>query len=547
MTRLLLLAILVCTCGNAVTAAFAQDRSTEEQLTAEAFFVKGLTQAYIGKHDLAVGFFRASLKIQPDVPEVVTAMARSHRELGDFETALFFAERWISPESPVDDVLFLSAMLVEADRTSDALELLRGARDFTPLPAYELALVDLLLNLEQYEMVAGVLQELSDSDTYSTAWYVGNLTSLDDRAVTELLEKNPDDLHVIELAAAWYEHIGDLDAAVDLLEGAVDPNHSAGRLAYLQQVREPGLDAATDRADAAIAMADPVADFRDLLASGTPEDLQRAEAFLSGMETRAEDAGMISFLRGELLFAQGDYVEASAQFDRILETDVRNVKVWQRAALSAQRAGKIHHAIDVANEGLLFFPGNTGLIHILAVTSLATDTPTKQPAFFLDAVGYLHSTAADTASNLQLAAAWSYILSGDIDSGAALVNQAFVADGPRAYALALRARVRALSATNGVGATTLEDIEAAIASLPNDYGVVLTAAYVYNSAGRYGEALKQIRRLVDREPTAEVLELAGDIYLALEQLDEARAAWTDALTMDPNRQSVVLKLDQLSQ
>jgi tetratricopeptide (TPR) repeat protein len=74
-----------------------------------------------------------------------------------------------------------------------------------------------------------------------------------------------------------------------------------------------------------------------------------------------------------------------------------------------------------------------------------------------------------------------------------------------------------------------------------------TLGWVYYRMGRLLEALKAIEQATLQLPDdAVVLEHLGDIHLALNNLEEARAAYTRALELQPENAGLHEKLEQLA-
>lgn len=70
----------------------------------------------------------------------------------------------------------------------------------------------------------------------------------------------------------------------------------------------------------------------------------------------------------------------------------------------------------------------------------------------------------------------------------------------------------------------------------HDYAVIDSLGWAYYLYGDFPEALRLIKRaddLTGNDPNAEILDHLGDVYWRLDQKDQARAAWTKALTARP--------------
>ncbi|MFQ5770710.1 MAG: tetratricopeptide repeat protein, partial [bacterium] len=90
----------------------------------------------------------------------------------------------------------------------------------------------------------------------------------------------------------------------------------------------------------------------------------------------------------------------------------------------------------------------------------------------------------------------------------------------------------------------LEMVNKALEVEPENGAFLDTIGWVYYKLGDYKKALEYIKKSIAvRDESAEVLEHLGDIYEKLGQMDLAIQFWKKAMELEPDRKSLLLKLN----
>jgi len=354
------------------------------QTRAQQLFVRGLTQAFLGNHEEALGLYDRALQVQPDEPGILAAKASAHEAQEELPTALYYAEqaRSFAPENP--DYYHLTAQLHA--RSGD----LRAAA-----AAYETLLDRFPENSEALRRLAHVYV-LRGQDAEALATY------------ERLIERAAQDAGLRRKVLPLYERTGNIEGAirtvqalVDLEPGDADLWHTLGTL-YVQQSRlddaaqaygqaltldrtPQTVDALADvyRAQGRSAAADRLQAVEpDLNAASVEALLTRASAVLDQSTDRAAarsdaepmlreilardpDHPEALGLLGDVLYAAGAYPEAADLLQRALAENPRSRERWHRAADAYLQADAPAQAMAVAEEGTLLFPGQPDLLELL--------------------------------------------------------------------------------------------------------------------------------------------------------------------------------------
>ncbi|UCG93382.1 MAG: tetratricopeptide repeat protein [candidate division WOR-3 bacterium] len=93
----------------------------------------------------------------------------------------------------------------------------------------------------------------------------------------------------------------------------------------------------------------------------------------------------------------------------------------------------------------------------------------------------------------------------------------------------------------------LELVNKALTIEENNGYYIDSRGWVYYQMGRYEDALKDLKRAADLTPDAVILEHLGDVYMKLDNLDEARATYERALEQDPENEVLKKKLQDINQ
>ena len=122
----------------------AQPPSAEgvARLDAEALLVRGLTQARLGKLDLALASLSSALQLAPNEAAIASAVAAVYARLGDFESAEFHARRAYALDPRLEYGQALESVLVGSGKTDRLNEIRADLRKRFPHTSRPIELTD---------------------------------------------------------------------------------------------------------------------------------------------------------------------------------------------------------------------------------------------------------------------------------------------------------------------------------------------------------------------------------------------------------------------
>lgn len=532
---------------------------------AQQYFLRGMTQARLGNHESALDLYTRALQLAPNTAAILAASAAAHQALDDSPSALFAlrAARQSEPDNPAYamELADLHRTLGDAASAARIYREVLNARPHDIDALYALARVQLSGgNLEQaVDTYERLLDELGpDADVQNQVLQLyARLEDLEgmERTLGVMIDQRPDDPQLQRMLAEVYVKQQRNDEAVELLRTSLarqpadvptmlslaDLYRELGRPeeaeALLQRTAEvPSVDPGQllPRAQALYLRADGDADARS--AAG--------RLFERILDLDPENETALRLL-GSLRYDAEQYADAGDLLYRAAEVNPRDVQLWLQAANAYLRAGRLDRAADVADEGLLLFPGTTSLLRIAGHALMSMYRNAEAAERMAEAVRIIEEDAAENVTILSdLYAALGLLHTRMNDVGAA----------NRYYERALERNPDNAAALNNYAfnlAQQVGDLERALdyagraVDLAPDVASYLdTKGWVLHKLGRHEEALDELLRAADTaEASAVIFEHLGDVYDALGQDENAAAAWRRALDSNPGDSDLQQKLN----
>jgi len=400
------------------------------------------------------------------------------------------------------------------------------------------------------------------------------------RVLRALVELRPEEELFTQLLGQFYLKEGQTQSAIQFYEEILStrPHNMNAAMALADLYREAGREAAADSLLRDVsqldgASADQLVERARALYSRSRSDgasAQQAARLLEQALEQNPDQEEALHLLGDLRYQDEQYEEAAQLLHRALDQNPRALDRWIQASAAYLQAGKADQAVQVAEEGLLLFPGQQPLTRIAAqgllrlnrnraaidqFESLRTlmaesDTPTDQRANVLATLGLLYNRIGDMAAS---DAAYAEAIALDSEHALALNNFAYslASRGLRLdEALDMAQRAVDLHENKRPDERTLREAE--YRDKLSDYlsthaKYMDTLGWVYYQMEDYESAATWLQRAIDTgDASATVYEHYGDVQRALDNLDAARSYWQQALDRAPNRDALRQKLDALS-
>ena len=553
--------------GSALTAdAQARTQGGDSPIPAEAerLFVRGMTHAFLDDYERAIAFYERALERAPRQAAILSALADAQAEQGEFDTAIFYAEQAYQTASQNTHYsLQLAGLYKETGATEDAIDQYRALIEAKPrtTEAYQ-SLADLLSNNNQPRAALGVYRDLIDRTGASPRTYLNMLRlhrRLNDTegirsTLQALVELQPNEPYFRRELADFYADQGATEQAIRayerVLESSPDDAQTALALAKLYR--------ATDQPEKASQLLDRVLDTENASAE---QLVQRARPFYQraqrdsnaaksavpllerALELDSDNEAALRML-GTLRFRNGAYAEAGDLLTRALDQNPRAPERWAQAAAAYLQAGQSARAAEVADEGLLLFPGQLPLVRVSAYALMESNQNAEAIERFETVLGLIEDETgvSDQRARFSAALGLLYSRTKDYEASDRYYEQALAADST--LTLALNNYAYSLAERGTRLDRALELARRAVDLDPNQASFLDTLGWVYFQRDALEQARKWIRQAIDTgDASATVYEHLGDIYEAQGDTSQARKYWREALDRAPDRPSLQEKLD----
>jgi tetratricopeptide (TPR) repeat protein len=579
MTRRLLAFLLATAIGGwtlAAPASSAQTRtptlpaapnvdSVRTSAKAQALLVRGLTQAYVENYAGAIEQYEKALDHAPNAPALLAALAEAHAAQDDATSALYYARQAVRHGSDPTYSLQLADLQRTFDRPEEAAATYADVLDDHPDNLHALrALGEIQRELGRTDAAIDTYEALADAhdtphpDTWTTLSRlyneVGNADGVE-RSLEALIDQANDPMpHRLNLGRFYMAQDQLTEAEATFQALLRDAPGNAEAASQLVEVYERSGQA--ERADSLVqhmASAD----------GGSPDELvSRAQYLLRTPSDRAApDSARQQTARrllqtvledvpshpealqtlGRLQFDAGQYAAAGSTLTKALEQNPRAPERWTQAARAYLLADQPRQALDVADEGLLLFPGQPALTQAAGHALALLGRPQESLRQYEDALSRTDSTDRVRRARLQ---ARIGVLHRDLGDDAA-------ADTALARAWELAPQEPGVAewvaydrAVRGVDLDQARTMAEHVLSLDaSNVGAHHTLGWVHRQQGNLQAAEQHLRRAVETGPASPaLLEHLGDVYQALGDSAAAQRVWQRALDRDPDRRSVAEKL-----
>jgi len=560
--------------GQPIASAAQQFRADTTDITnlrARKLFVRGMTQSYLEDYDEAASYFEKALDLSPEEPSILAALAEAEAARDNVTSALYYARQ--ARDRTANNPYYhqqLAELLRKVDRPQDAAATYRSLLD--QFPSYRqarLALARLQAELERPEKALRTYETLIDSSdrprqaqVYREMLKLYRTVGDEDgqvRVLNILIELEGEVPRYRQLLGRLYLEQERYDDALPHFEALLSevPNSpqllSRLKMLYDRTGQPEKAEALWKKFKAKDASPDQLVTrarsiYEDARKSGGALDTTTVATAVQLLEDVLESdsthVGALNLL-GTIFYDTGDYARAARLLDRATDENPRSPQRWEQAAAAHLKAGVPQQALQVAEEGLLLFPGRPSLLRTLAFVHLRLDqndsartrfqqgldkldenAPTEERAAFQAGLGIAH----DRLGNQQQADdAYETALELDSQQPKAL----------RYYARSLAEREMKLDR-----ALTLA--QRAVELAPSDASALATLGWVQFQRGAVSEAKSTYERvLATGHASAAVYEEIGDFYRSLGNDTRARQYWKEALDRSPDRDSLREKLDAL--
>jgi len=559
-------------------AAAQPDRADTTSLAnrrAKTLFVRGITQSYLEDYAEAAAYFEKALELVPQEPALLSALAEAEAGQDNLTSALFYAQK-AREQAPAQPAYYrsLARLQERADQPQKAVETYRTlVSTFPDQDEAYLPLARLLRKMEQPRAALRAYQALTDStDRPPPQAYVEMARLYEETGLTDGLEQtltvlinrrrnveryrrrlgrlyleqdryaeaipvyerlfreHPSDPKLLSRLQMLYEQTGQAETASTLWSTFDDRNATPDQL--LPRARSLFEEARSTRGPTPL----------DSNAVALPLQLLRQALDQDSAHVPSLD------LLGTIQYEIGAYEEAAATFQRAIDHNPRAAKRWEQAAAACLKSDQFDRAVNVAEEGLLLFPGRASLLHPLALARLHLGEYNAALTRFQDALETLEGENAPIKMRAALETGRARTLERlNQPAQAASAYEAALKLDPN-QPKALRHYVLYLVQEQQDLSRALQLAQRGVDAHPTDPEALDTLGWVYYKQGALTKAKNTFQKAVatGRAPGI-VYDHFGHVHRALGNDILAREYWEKALDRAPDRDSVRKKLRSLPQ
>jgi len=530
--------------------------------------VQAMTQSFLGYHDRAIPILEEALKETPSSATINSALAESHEHLGDFSSAIFYANQALQlDQNEIHFHRHLIHLHIQSDDLEHAETLLAGLLDRFPRDTASLEdLVEIqsllgrtraaletqnrLIEIEgsrrnNLEVKLHILKVLQEWDQYEStllaletlapqnisykqelALFFTSQNRPEDaiQKLKEALELAPSDPTLTSLLSRQYERVGNHAEAEALFEAQNET-----------EITDP--DAGYQRALRLV-----TAESDSPTSAATAKQLLRRVLELSPNHVEA------TTLLGTLLYEEGAFKEASPLLKKAVEMNPRAQDTWLMATDAFYKSYDYPEALLMAEESLLLFPGQLPLLELSALAHLKThdyETALKQLEEYLQILDRNPPLSGSDASLLKATAlAYSGFAQG-------VLSQTAASDSLHAAALSLHADNAQVLSTTALSLAeqgrkldeALKFAQQANNMAPEDTGIMEIVGRVYFKMQNLQEAEQWLQKVIQsRMSSPTTFEYLGDLLLEAGKPSEAIASWKKSIELYPDNPIILEKL-----
>ena len=540
----------------------------EKELRAQQLMVQAMTQSFLGYHDKAIPILEEALKLTPSSATINSALAESHEYLGDFSSALFYANQALILDQneihfhrhlvhlniQADDIEMAEGLLIDLltqfPTDSPSIEDLVEIQSLLDKPEEALQTQERLIaingpqrtNLEVKLHFLKVLQKWDDYEStlleleQIAPQYIAYKQELalfyvsQDRpedAILKLkaaLQITPSDPSLTSMLARLYESTGKAQEAESLYQSQQSDD-----------ISDP--DAAYQRA------------FQ--LVNSQPADsssILSAQRLLSKILDHSPDHTEANTLLGTLLYESGQFKEAAPLLQTAVELNPRAQDTWLLAIEATYNAYDYQQARFLAEDALLLFPGQLPFLSLSAQAHIKLtnyESALSQLDEFLDMLNRNTTLSQDELPRLKaealatLGLVYDYLQQPTVSDSLYASAISLAPDNPVVHstmAFGMAEQVRRLDDALQLAQKAI-DVDSESTKYMDLIGRVYFRMNNLQEAERWFQKSIQLQNV-----TPYTYEYMGDLLVEQGKTTEAIASWTKSLELYPNNPVTIEKL-----
>ena len=530
--------------------------------------VQAMTQSFLGYHDKAIPIFEEALKLTPSSATLNSALAESHEHLGDYSSAIFYANQALQLDS---GQLHFHRHLIHLNILSDDIEsaeiLLSQLLQTFPTDTSSLAdLVEIQSLLGKSEEALATQEKLIAQEGEQRTnlevklHFLKVLEKWEDyeKTLLTLEQIAPQDIAYKQELALFYISQDRPEQAIPKVKDALNLAPSDPTLTSMlaRLYEKTGNEAEAEKLYAnqqTVEVSDPDVAYQQAFQlvnnpNETTSSSQIAQRILRKALELSPDHIEANSLLGTLLYEDGQYKESGPFLKTAIDLNPRAQDTWLIAIDAFYKSFAFQQTLRLTDDALLLFPGQLPFLERSAQSHIKLgnyDLALRQFNEYLEIVDR-SSTLPQTESNR---------LKGEAYAAAGLVRgllqETHQSDSLHAIAVSLQPDNPRVLSTVALSLaeqkrkldTALKHAQKAIALDAENAESMNIIARVHYRMNNMTEAERWLQTVIQsQKPSPYTYEYLGDIRIETGKSTEAIASWTKSLELYPDNPIVLEKL-----
>ena len=552
--------------------SYAQKPSiSETDIQEEALFIQAMQEKILGNTEKAIALFERIVKEQKDNDVAYFQLSQLYSDQENEEKAF----ENIQKASTLDpyNTYYLSELAEQYEQqevyssAAKIYERLYGAgqSDITTLDKWAYANV----RAEEYDLAMDVLDILEKQFgfTYPLAkkkYDVFILLKKQKKAeeiLERLLELNPNHIEALHLAGIHYKRIGKEEKARDIYRQILDinPNDSKANIALASNFREEGQDQQFLNSISSI-LENPevhvdvkikeVLPYVEKLGDNPDAELSsRLVGIVTTLERLHPGEAKVYALGGDVYFHHGQPEVAIEKYSKAVELRPDIWSVWEHLLYLTAEHSQSVDLIKLTTKAKDYFP-NQALVYYMSAIGQARMQNYDQALQELDEAGFMVGSNVSLKIDILSLKGTVYQKQGKLDQALGLVVKALEANPNHLPSLnAYSQIVLSQNPQNQDLNLASQYIEKGLSMDSNYYPLIASKGKLYYLQKQYNDAKDWLHKALDRQGGTDtaLLEVLGDTYFQLQQIDQAVTYWKKSLEYNsPNANILQQKINRKS-
>lgn len=476
-----------------------------------------------GQFANAVIDFRMALEADSSAA-ILHALGESYKRIARNRLAIDAYQKAIALEPEyVEPLESLAEVLMYEGEMEEALKVMEKAYDIDPSDERKYMLASIYEYVDKKKALE-LYAELTEEDDVSP-YVVSKVLNL-------YKELGEEDLYLEQLLKIYDKNAGNLTYAQDILEEYYVRKEYDEGVGFLKEIEKDFTPA--EHLELSITYGD------NLYRSELPEDSGVESLFMDYIERNEDKGWRLLYLGGLLAGKKEDMNRAQYFFDKVIEQADTLQDIPLQIGLFYLDSDLNERALEIFNEYTAQYPEDGRYPFFSGIVYSEMDETELAEKSYLKAYR-IDTTNVDVITNLGLL----YDRKGDVEKTKYFYEKGYNIDPDNPLLNNNYAYHLAVTGGNLDKAERMSRY--ALSRDPENISYLDTYGWIHYKLGNYNLALENLEKALELgEPSAEVLEHLGDVYMALDRQSEALSTYRRSLELDPERPGLMKKISEIN-